>query len=60
MNFHDTEPHAPRAYWPIRWLIAYGPQPVSRALQWYALLRIDRVWLPTSSKGYYTIVMRED
>jgi hypothetical protein len=32
----DLAPHAPQAYWPMGWLAAHGPVPISRLLFWYA------------------------
>jgi len=33
---HDLAPHAPHVYWPMGWLAAFGPRPISRLLFWYA------------------------
>jgi hypothetical protein len=29
-------PQAPQAYWPLGWLAANGPRPITRMLFWYA------------------------
>ncbi len=43
--------HAPRLYWPIGWLAKHGPNPVSRAICWYASSGTEAVYLPVDFTG---------
>jgi hypothetical protein len=29
-------PHAPQVYWPLGWMAAHAPRPISRVIFWYA------------------------
>jgi hypothetical protein len=39
---------APTVYWPIGWLAENGPEPLSRAINWYGTLRIYWVHVPVN------------
>jgi len=43
--------YAPRFYWPIGWLAVNGPNPIRRAIRWYAKIGIERIFLPVDSNG---------
>lgn len=47
-----------KIYWPIGWLIEHGPKPMTRAIRWYALLRIDFVWVQVSPSGDWKSIAR--
>jgi hypothetical protein len=42
---------APQLYWPIGWMGANGPTPVSHAIRWYAGIGLEHVCLPINSTG---------
>ena len=54
----DLWPRPPRAYWPLGWLAAVGPQPISRPLCWYATAFGQRsVALPCDSQcGHWIFI----
>jgi hypothetical protein len=54
----DTDPHAPRIFRPIGWTIAYGPEWLSGALRWYALMGTETVVLPIGPDGAFFIISR--
>ena len=49
---------APRFYWPIGWLAAKGPRPISTVIRGYATLFVGSIDLPYSSDGGYFMVVR--
>jgi len=52
---------APYVYWPIGWLAAYGPRPLSRAINWYGTVWIYQVYVyfPPSRTGVPGIVFTQ-
>jgi hypothetical protein len=59
-NFRDLVPKAPQVYWPIGWVVMYGPDPVSYVIQRYVLLGTDHVLVPFNPHGDETSIIRID
>jgi hypothetical protein len=51
---------ASQIYWPFGWIIANGPRPVRRVVNWYATLCRDDVILPASAFGYDAVAASVD
>jgi hypothetical protein len=47
----------PHVYWPTGWLAENGPEPLSRAINWYGTLWIYWVHVPVNRAGDRWIVL---
>jgi hypothetical protein len=54
-HWSDYMPHAPQIYWPVGWMAAYAPRPLSRLICWYATVGNHDVWLPANWSGTFLV-----